>query len=416
MNHFELEIAKYERRIRKIDENPDSAGRLKCNRLLYEALIEDSKENLRAWKAGEPFAQATSWEELFAAMGFHVFSIPFLADRADKDADRYLQAARNAGFPTEICDRFPVGLGMFVTGDLPDPAISMCANHSCDMEMSQALAIASLTNCPAFNIDRYIEPDYEPVDYALAQAYELIRFAEQNVPNVKFDEKRLSEIWETEMVVQGYLRETQELYRAKPCPVRGNEVFRLPYPFTRYLTPKAIEYFHALRDEVKERVEKGIGGIPEERMRVMWLVSGFFFYDVFTLLEKYGVAVPIFMIEAIPQFYQSRFGWRYWDETDPPLKKMVKRAMLNSWAGPVDRWVHDVEVHCNAFGIDALIYFMNGGCPTNLNSGQILADRVKADLGLPTLLLDGRMLDAETFDGAAVTKQIEDFITMCLNS
>ena len=59
MNNFEAEIVKYERRIRKMEANP-GPGRLKCNKLLYEALIEDCKENLRAWKAGEPFAVVTS--------------------------------------------------------------------------------------------------------------------------------------------------------------------------------------------------------------------------------------------------------------------------------------------------------------------------------------------------------------------
>jgi len=414
MNHFEAEIAKYERRIRKLEEHPAS-GRLRCNRLLYEALIEDCKENLRAWKAGEPFAVTTSWEEVFAAMGFHVLSAPFLADRVDKESARYLQVARNAGFPTELCDRFGVSLGMFLTGDLPRPAICTGANHSCDMEMSQALAIGYYSKCPVFNIDRYIEPDYEPVDYLMGEASRLIEFTEKNVPGVKFDEERMREIWETEMVIQGYLSETHEFYKARPCPVRGNEVFRLPYPFTRFLTPKAVEYFRALRDEVGELVKKGVGGIPEEKMRVMWLVSSFFHFDVFTILEKYGVSVPIFMIEAIPQFYQCRFGWRYWDESDSPLKRMVKRAMLNCWAGPAERWVQDVEVHCKEFGIDALIYFMNGGCPANLNSAKILADRVKSDLGLPTLLLEGRMLDEGTFDSASATREIENFITMCLN-
>ena len=57
MNVFEVEIAKYERRIEKIERNP-SPTMLASNKLFYQAQLEDNRANLEAWREGKRFLSA----------------------------------------------------------------------------------------------------------------------------------------------------------------------------------------------------------------------------------------------------------------------------------------------------------------------------------------------------------------------
>ena len=55
-----------------------------------------------------------------------------------------------------------------------------------------------------------------------------------------------------------------------PCPISGRDVFRTPKGSYFYPEPaKAVTYAKAMRDEVMERVEKGIGAVPEEKLRML---------------------------------------------------------------------------------------------------------------------------------------------------
>ncbi|MBI2958068.1 MAG: hypothetical protein HYY32_04410, partial [Chloroflexi bacterium] len=58
MNIFETEIAKYERRLKRI-ESSTGANMLKSNKVLYQALLAHNKEQLRWWQEDKPFIAMT---------------------------------------------------------------------------------------------------------------------------------------------------------------------------------------------------------------------------------------------------------------------------------------------------------------------------------------------------------------------
>ena len=112
MNFFEREIAKYERRVKKIEANPDP-NLLASNKLLYEMWIHHRKDELAAWKAGKPFAvlDGLGAERILTAMGFHTIGMAADADREVPEFPKHFETSKALGLHDSLCDRIIGGHG-----------------------------------------------------------------------------------------------------------------------------------------------------------------------------------------------------------------------------------------------------------------------------------------------------------------
>ena len=104
MNFFESEVIRIQQKIKEIEENPDLI-KLKSDKLRYKVLLQLRKEQAEAWRQGKLFAGpniATSC--LFQSMGFTP-SVAQGVTPTTAHAKRYLDKARDMGFPIEnSCD------------------------------------------------------------------------------------------------------------------------------------------------------------------------------------------------------------------------------------------------------------------------------------------------------------------------
>lgn len=419
MNFIETEIIKYEKRIKRINENPDPA-KVKANKLLYEFLLHTRKEELSWWKEGRPFAYVQITDEIIEVMGIHTMGLTACADRVSGEAKKYFNIAQNAGFPDTICDRFRSAMGLILSGDFPPPSV-VVGTTSCDVEMSMVYTAGQLTNCPVYFIDRLTQTNYTPISFTVDQLHDLIRFVEKNVPGAKYNEDKFTEFLEKEKEAVNYLNRIYEYCKIVPTPISGIDVFRLPRPIWAATSPKALEYFRAFHDEVQGRVERGEGAIPNEKLRIMWLVTGSYVYNLFSILEKRGASVPVFMWDSVPRAYGLGQG-KIWAHPDPlygrglsPLEEYARILSLQLWVLPAEVWVKAVIQNCQEFNIDGLVYYQLSGCPTNLNTAKIVMDRVEKELQLPTLLLEGWMMDIEKQDLRLTEEKLEEFVDLCLS-
>ncbi len=422
---YEEMIKKYERRVRKIEDTPDPT-RAKSNKLLYEALAEKWRDELEGMKAGKPVAYGSAGrigQDILAAMGFCFMDLFSLAEVTGQAAQKYMQIARNLGYSDRsVCDIIQTGIGLALSGDLPRPSMVVGSNIGCDPLNQMVLAIghhfAHKFNVPMYAVDRYQEGKVDPLEYVTQQIYEMIEVAESKVPGVKFDEGKLLEIQKARSVAQSYLADVYKLAQAMPCPIKGMEAFRIP-DLTLALRPKGLDYFRAYRDEVKERVEKGVSAVGEEKMRAMWCVTGPFFTDGFAPLEKRGISVPIVMLDVVDVCFGQREGkidWTFEGRKISPVEQVAKLDLCARWMGPAEKWIQDVLTHCRLFRVDMVIYFIQTGCPTTLTSAKIVTERVEKELGIPVLSIVGWQLDSEKWDQKEYEERLGEFADMCLSS
>lgn len=418
MNFYESEVVKAEKRLKKIAESP-SGSRLMSNQMLYELERDSSMERLRHWQEGKPLAEFHLLP-LTKALGMQPILLEMCADRTQL-APSHFDNIRSMGFPDRACDRTTIAISMVARGELPRPNLMVVANHSCDPIMLAYNALGRMFNSSVFCLDYGLEADEENLRYVTEQLGELIEFAEHKIPGVKFNQSILTEIQEIDRKAFSYLKEIYEFRKCVPSPISGRDSFRIPWPPSFYSNPvKALDYFRVWHDELGERVSKGVGALKEERLRFLWAVSGPFYADPFSSLERLGVSVPWFHYDIASRWSGVGYGF-YGDEKEygrklSPLEEEARVMCSNSWSGKASRWVGDTLRVCRDLKIDAIINFRQMGCVATVGLSKLLEDSAQRELDIPTLHIEGRQLDPTYFNPAQVQTQLELFVDSCLHS
>lgn len=420
MNFLEEEIAKLNRRIQKIGDNPDPT-KLKSNKLLYELELDYRRHQLEAWQQGQLFAEPGLFQPLVQALGFENGDYIMAADRTSH-ADQHFDTVRAMGFPDSLCDRTIVQLAMLKSQHMPPPALVISHNNACEAIKLGANALGRLSGAHIYPVDVPVNTEEHPKEvlaYVTAQLQGLIEFVEDRFPGHKFDEDRFEEMLEADRVGTQCSKEVYEARKAVPCPVEGRDAFRELRLPSWYSNPElAVEYFQAWRDETVERAEKGIGGVKEEKLRFLWTVSGPFYFDPFPLLNRQGVAVPYFHYGMGGRMWGVLYP-NYGDETLlgrklSPLEDMARFVMYNSWAGLGTRWLTDTLRVARDLKVDGIVNFVQVGCTAISGLNTMLAEASERELGIPTINIEGRMLDASFFDQTGFETRMGVFIDTCL--
>ena len=415
MNFFEFELQKYERRIKRIKENPDPKM-LKCNELLYEIYYDQRKQWLKNWQEGKPFVYCQGTEGLLMnALGITAMSLSTLGDRATGEwTAKYLNIARSRGFPQDQCDRVAIQAGMGLSEDIPAPNFATCYVGDCGPSMQSIRWVMRDRGVASFPIDlNNYDQSLEGLRYMAEQFRELIRSCEREVPGAKYDEATLVRLHKDVEACEGYMDEIMEMLKFVPSPLGGRDALRMPPMDVD--DPRLPEYFKMLAEELRERADKGIGALQEERIRVCWLCSAPFYADLFSFCEDRGCAIPLYEEGAGFSLGRRASQRRNYDVELSPLEVEALRWSTSHWSGPAERRVAEILWRCREYHIDGIVSFLMPGCVTCNCSAQIIADRAESELGIPTLMLQGRCQDSAQYSQAQSEAALEEFISLCLD-
>jgi len=197
------------------------------------------------------------------------------------------------------------------------------------------------------------------------------------------------------------------------------DTFRMTRPPSRSMKPKkALEFAKMYRDELFERADTGVGGVTEERLRVAWLATGPFGRETFDLLSKKGIGMPLFYRDEIAFEYGAEKN-DYGDDSVygkhlTPLEEIARRSNCLHWGGDAELWVGPLVKLCRELKIDAVVDFLQAGCVPTKNLKKITSIRLKDELGIPTLDLEGRQMLMTEAAQVEMNKRLEEFLDMCL--
>ncbi|MBU1276178.1 MAG: 2-hydroxyacyl-CoA dehydratase family protein [Proteobacteria bacterium] len=414
-------MARCERRIKKINEKPDPA-KPKSNILLYELERDLRREQIEACEKGKPLG-ITGLGPLTRAMGMTPWDAIMAADRTHGNAaTEYFAQVRKLGMPDHTCDRCSILVPMILNGDFPKPNFLFTSNFECLPVFLAHNLLAEYLQIPKFNIDRpfnnYMgERNEEQLQYVTDQIKEMVEYIETTVPDCKYNEERMIELLEYD---RQYLQTFQELWKLKaaiPCPLNGRESFREIRLSNMYPDPaKAVKYMRLYVDEVGERVEKGLGAAqPEEKLRLLWSVAGPFYDDPFSWLEQRGVAVPAAEMTVYNGWFSGRepiWGDPWNGRQLSPLEEEARQFDF-VWGRLGSDWVNTHLHSCRDLHLDGIIYFLQWGCPVSNNLGRVVAEEAEKQLGIPTLLIEGRMLESSGYNQKDFYAKLGDFIDVC---
>ena len=252
----------------------------------------------------DPFvvAQADTPHEIF-----HVMGIPLIVNQwwssyiaAKQLSSRYFDQLTAQGYPANACRYCSLGLACTLAGDpetapwggLPKPTM-LVARLTCDCIQHVFSQWAEALDTEFFPIEAPAwehkdpawfekskddwESVYQPDRIALLveEMRELIARLERKTDR-RFDEHKLEALMHRINEQESYIAEAADLIgTARPCPVSiADQMPNTMIPQWHRGSDWAVAHARLFRDEVADRVTRGIGATPNERIRLMWIGAG----------------------------------------------------------------------------------------------------------------------------------------------
>ena len=253
---------------------------------------------------------------------------------------------------------------------------------------------------------------------------------------LKLDEERLKEAVALSSRASTLWRRALETARTHPSPLTFFDglIHMAPVIVLRG-SPTAVEYYEQFLAEMGERVRNGVGAVPDERFRLYWegmpvwpkvrelsekflqlrtVIAASLPFFVVSISVSLGMRLDVTLIaflanERYRHQLQATRAFEPYDGGDP-LRWMAKTSteiFINRDENTKQAFL--VEMF-KQFDIDGAIFHNARTCPNNTNSRFGMAQRLRDQLDLPILVIDGDLSDGRFFSTAQTMTNIEAFI------
>jgi benzoyl-CoA reductase/2-hydroxyglutaryl-CoA dehydratase subunit BcrC/BadD/HgdB len=380
----------------------------------YYAGLANAKAN------GKPVMWITSMAPIELVYAFD--GIPFFPENyaalcsSRKVAADFCEAAEGKGMPPGLCSyalcmfgSIFENRGAFGDTAVGPPDVLLATEGACATHPKWWEALQRHYNCPLVLIDAAytVDGDTLPDHHKAYLAAELERAAHRlaECTGKKFDIDRLREVVVLSDKASELWDDIDDMRAAVPSPVTQIDVFTCLFALvTLRGTREAVEFYQQLRAEVKERVDNGVGAVPNERFRLIWDL--FPVYHNMRLLNYFAEFGAAFVADL----YGNAFSGRL-DSSDPfnsLAERYLSFFMRSASLGKSELYKKRIE----KYQVDGIVFHANRCCrcfsAEQPETGQILRD----DLGLPSMTFEADMVDPRIFDDAQVKGRVESFIEM----
>lgn len=197
---------------------------------------------------------------------------------AQKMGPEICAEAEKRGYHPDLCSYARIDLGHALsgktpTGRLPRPELLFCSNNICQTVLYWFKQLAHQWRIPLLLFDtpyNFTAITDDDITYMTGQLKEMIPTLER-VSRRPFSEERFEKallLGRETAAVWGEVLGTMK-HRPAPMTIFDAFVHLAPVVSLRSL-PVALGYYRTLMEELQERILKGIGGIKEERKRLLW--------------------------------------------------------------------------------------------------------------------------------------------------
>ncbi|OGW16307.1 MAG: hypothetical protein A3G93_02290 [Nitrospinae bacterium RIFCSPLOWO2_12_FULL_45_22] len=376
---------------------------------------------MTAKEEGKPLA----WVSIMCPMEiFHAMDIvPFAVDPYaisisafayfKKEDCVYFDIGDSYGYPADACSPHRAAIGLAASNTLPEPdLIYGTASMPCDSAVAVFDVLSDMKKVPTYFAN--FEYRYHPnsVQYLKTEFQGLIAFLEEHTGR-KMDKERLRETLKISIKANRAMMEIHQLRKKRPCPLRARDAFN---SFGMRLAgegmPETLDFFEAQLREVRGRVERGEGVLPEEHLRLV--ASGpypFFAMEILDWVQdKYGAIFVADMFNCAP--------WEDMDENDPadPVELLARKWLsffgMELLYGPAENTIDYLIDSIKESQVDGSIFFTHFGCKQTCGLQKIYRDKIMEELGLPTLFVDMDISDPKVVSVDQMKAKIHEYIEM----
>ncbi len=396
-----------------------------------------------SWSFGLPVSAALGDDVYYLA------SEPYAASTAfdTEFSKRCTEAAAAHGWAGDICSYMKNYLGCIYLdeyafgGPFPKPDI-IFQEHICCAHAKWYQAVHELEGreplflCTDVSVGPYeIAPGAEKlkehrlnyvVDQLLDAIDEVDKYAQKKWGR-RFDDEKFIEAVNNDCNAGALWAEICVLNQAVPAPLDEKTMFPLfAMAPTNRQRREVTDFYKALRDEVKDRIARGVAAVPTERFRVLGTSPvPWYFLEIFRYLEQYGcVSVGSFYNFYLHGFWEEdEYGNRLPRKTPEQLGiKMKTREdaarVIADWNLSNTYWKYPYFPELGSdtmiktvkqWKCDGVITHYNRGCHlTTMYAPEIRLALIEA--GIPVMAYEGDMADKADFDKARTLSRIDSFM------
>lgn len=354
--------------------------------------------------------------ELLRTLGFHsVYPENHAAlCGVQRLTPEYSDAAEKLGYSRSLCSYARTDIGGVLldktpAGRLPRPDLLACCTNICQTVLYWYRCLAEHFNVPLVLIDTpfvYGKSKEHHQQYVKDQLEELVAVAER-VSGRQVSEQKLLEV--ARLSYEGTLLwgECLAESRARPAPWTGFDGFFHIAPIvTLRGSEECNAYYRHLLDELRHRVRRGIGGIKEERYRLLWdnLPIWFNVRELSTLLaeQRFNIVVTT---------YTNAWAeaGRRMDPTDPinSAARSYTYVILNE---DLDSRLDLMSRLAEEYSVDGALLHSDRSCKP-YSIGQVdLKDKLAERAGIKSLLLEADHNDLRAYSTEQGNTRIQAFM------
>jgi len=355
---------------------------------------------------------------------------------------RCMEAVEKQGYARDLCSYMRNYWGSLLLdqyafgGRFPRPDF-IWQDHICCSHAKWYQVVSDLEGgIPSFCVDVAAGPesqiDDNKIDYLAGQMQDGIEWLQRTTGRA-YDDELLFEACKNEFRSTSLWAEVCTLNKAVPAPLDEKSLYSLYVLGTLEKHAKSVADFYAeLRDEVKDRVARGIAASKHERCRLIsdtqppWA-----FLDVFRYLEEFGaVCMGSLYTYGLIGLWEDKPDGTWGPRTTPmdagvdlSTRDKVLRAYAE-WNLHKPEWQHFYSPHvksdmmiriCREWGVNGVMLHYNRGCE-GLSLGIAENRLALIDARYPVLPFEGNMGDEREFDKMRTFSRIDSFMeTLGLN-
>jgi bcr-type benzoyl-CoA reductase subunit B len=396
--------------------NPHFGPPLKCTRRLKEIMTKHYLLSRYA-KGAKPVAWVTSGAPVELLRPFDFYTIypenHGALCGAQKVGPDLCAVAEEHGYHQDLCSYARIDLGHYFSGNtpagkLPKPDLLFASNNICQTVVYWYRVLAHHMRIPLilfdtpYNFQKITEND---ISYMTHQLEEMIpplekaskrRFNYQNFQRIIRIARDASLTW-------GHVLATM---KARPAPMTVFDAFGHLAPIVSLRgLPVALEYYKTLLGELKERADRGIGAIKNERKRLMW--------DNIAVWYKVRDFADLFAEQGM-NFVTATYT-NAWAETTPlmdndrPFESMARAYSLVILNNNLSHRLKLMERLIKDYNVNGLVIHSARSCKP-YSVGQYDLKRLLMErLAVPSVIIDADITDSRAYSEEQTLTRLEAF-------
>jgi benzoyl-CoA reductase subunit B len=342
----------------------------------------------------------------------------------------YIALAEKLGHSEDVCTYVKCDIGMMKSGNIgptgermPPPDMLLLSYTGCFTFMKWFELLKQEYKCPAVMLHVPYQAEGKITsamrDYVAAQIRKKVIPALEKLSGKKYDEDRLKALLTRSARAEDDLVWVLQSAKHRPSPIDAwfGAVYYLGPIFSSFRgTEEAVGYYHALREEIAERLAQNLGPVtPDGRVhaeRYRLVVEGppnwTNFREFWQMFAEEGAVCVASTYTKVGGTYD--FGFRH--DPSRPIETMAEYCMgcytnldLTTRVDVLTRYMKEYEA-------DGLFINSVKSC-NSFSAGQLAMLReVESRTGKPGGFIESDLVDPRYFSAANIKNRLESFLQM----